>query len=109
MANTIGSTAYGPSWRDVGELLELCQKRWGGSWSVRITPRHSRAERGSVSVVCQRLRASDRAGDSAADCVCGIYPHSDYASLAVCMFNLLNGLDAKLEERKEQAERQMIF
>lgn len=109
MANTIGSTAYGPSWRDVGDMLERLQTKWGGAWFVQLTGTYSRVSRGSLSVVCKRLRAGRQPGTTDEYYVSETYPRNDYANLTECVFKLLHRADAELEERKEQAERQMTF
>lgn len=109
MANTVGSRDYGPSWGDVGEMLARCQGKWGGAWFLQLTARYSRSQRGGLSVVCKRLRGSGSSGATIEDYVSRVYPHSDYSTLAECMFQLLYELDGKLDEAEQRAERQMTF
>lgn len=109
MANKTGGTAYGPSWADVGELFERLQGKWGGAWFLQLTSRHSRVQRGSMSVVCKQLRVGRKPGDTLENYAARVYPHPDYATLCECMFKLLYELDGKLEQAAESAERQMTF
>jgi len=90
-------------------MLERMQGKWGGAWFVQLTSTYNRVSRGSMSVVCKRLRAGRKSGDTDEYYISETYPRSDYANLTECVYQLLHRADAELEGRSEAAERQMTF
>lgn len=68
-----------------------------------------RGEPGRMSVVCSRLSVPNRSNPGGEDYVSRVYPNGDSATLAICMYDLLLGLDGKLDKRNEDAKRQMTF
>jgi len=104
-----GSSSYGPSWRDIGEGLENFERKWGGAWSLRVTPTYRREKPGELSVLCKRTAAGRQPGTEVEAYVSGRYPTHQYVTLPALMLSLLFELDRKLTAVAEVAERQTTF
>lgn len=104
-----GVSAYGPGWADVGQVLRVLSRKWGGSWtiSVRSAPRLGYPDR--LSVVCAR-RTGDGENRDIRECYVGHeYPSREYATMPQLMHELCYRLDSKLENDKVKREGQTSF
>ena len=103
------SADRGPIWSDVRRLIDSCQSRWGGVWTVVLRPRPARGHEADLWVLCECTYPVGSNGLQVQQRVGRPYPTSDRASMPSLVFGMLGELDARLEENSGIAKRQASF
>jgi len=99
----------GPIWADVRRLIDACEGRWGGVWTVVLRPRPARGGDGDLWIVCECTYPTGRNGVSVQQRVGYPYPTSDRTSMPSLVFRMLGELDGKLEDNSKLAKGQASF